>query len=180
MPEKVFVIILPSGARIDVDTVVSMEHSGEARATKYPIEATGSTPATSASDHVIIEPTTTAVEAIVSDSPLDITAAPAVSHRASAVWGMLESISRGGMVVEVFAGLRYYPRALLQRLTTTEDLSNSGWLRFKVTVQELLTSSSKTAKIKVKHKHKHKPKVQKGPKFKDKIKAVVEGKANSI
>lgn len=177
-----FVIVLPNGRRIEADTVVSLRHSSEAKATKYPVEGRDGKPASSATDHVVREPRSTEVEAIISDTPLDPALQPVVANRAEMAWLLLEATAEAGQPVQVFAGMRMYDRALLQRLECEETVQTLGWVRFKLQVQELLTATSRTARLRVsvKSKHKHKPKAQNGVKFKDKIKAVVDGKATGV
>lgn len=176
-----FTIVLADGRAIECDTVISLSHSVDAKATKFPVEADQGG-LTSIQDHVIHEPRSSEVEAIVSDTPLLLTLEPRVPNRAETVWQMLESAVELGKAVQVLAGYRIYAQAVLLSLRTEDVVANMGMLRFKVTVQELLTATSRTARLrkKVKTKAKHKVKVQQGVKFADKIKAVAAGTASSV
>lgn len=177
---KRFTILLSDGRLIECDTVVSLSHSVDAKATKFPVESDQGG-MTSEQDHVVREPLSSEIEAIVSDTPL-LALEPRVPNRAETVWQMLEAAAQLGKAVKVQAGYRNYERALLLSLRTEDVLVNMGQLRFKVTVQELLTATARTARLrkKVKTKAKHKVKVQQGVKFADKIKAVAAGTASSV
>lgn len=176
-----FTIVLADGRLIECDTVVSLSHSVDAKVTKFPVEADQGG-MTSVQDHVVREPRTSDVEAIVSDTPLLRTLEPRVPRRAETVWLMLEAAAEQGKAVQVMAGYRTYERAVLTSLKTEDVIANLGQLRFKVTVQELITATARTARlrVKVKTKAKHKVKVQQGVKFADKIKAVAAGTTNSV
>lgn len=178
---KRFVITFADGRRLDCDTALVLEHSLDAKPTSNPVEADSGGVAHS-QDHVVIEPRTTDVEAIVSDTPLDPSLQPQAPGRVEAAVALLEQGVQAGMPVQVQAGLRTYARATLGGLRYDESLLNSGQFRFKLVVHEVLIATSRTAVVKrrVKNKGKGMAKAHKGVKFADKIKAVATGTATTI
>ena len=171
-----FVIVFPDNSMIECDTVVSIEHSIEAQASKFRVE-TGA----KRTDHTVVDPKTSKIEAIVSDTPLDQLLQPQNPNRSQRAFDMLEKALTDRPIVSVFAGRRYYPQAIITLFSGTDNIDNLGQLRFNCAVQEFVETTVQTVQVRrVAKPSNHKPKAKLGTKFADKIKAVAEGKAAGV
>lgn len=170
-----FVIVFPSGATLEADTVLSVEHSLDAEATKFPTE-TGA----KSTDHTIIEPKTSAIEAEVSDTPLDKSLRPRGPSRANQAFLLIEKAMEDRMVCAVFTGLRTYPHALLTSFRATDSIDNLGKLVFSLTVQEYRETTATSVSRRVTKVSNHKPKAKLGAKAADRIKNIAAGKAQTF
>jgi hypothetical protein len=169
-----FIVILADGRTVEADTWRSFKHSLEVQPTKYRVE-TGVKPI----DHAVLEPKTSSIEAVYSDTPLDPTIAPGGPFRSQRCWLWLQEAAEARNPVQVYAGLRYYPAAILTSLGTDESLSTAGSVVASISIQEFLSTQSLVVRT-VKRKAKQKKKVQNGQKFADKIKAVAAGTQETI
>ncbi len=176
MLNRRFVIVFSDGRKLECDTAVTFSHSLDAKPTSNPVEA-DSGGVVHIQDHVVVEPRSTNVEAIVSDTPLDFSLQPDSPGRVLTAVEMLETAVQAGKQVQVNAGLRTYARATLGGLEYDETQIALGQLRFKITVHELVTATSRTATIKRrgKSKAKHSKKAHKGMRFADQVKGVIAG-----
>lgn len=169
-----FIIILNDGRRIEADTYTTAKHKVEGQASKFPLSSGAKT-----TDHVVLDPKTTMVEACYSDTPVDESLQPSGALRAQRVHAWLEQAIVARLPVQVFAGYKVFPAALLTMLEVDDTLANAGMLRASLRIEEQLTVTARTVQL-VKRKAKHKPKAQKGQKFATKIAAVKAGTAASV
>lgn len=166
-----FTIILNDGRVVEADTWRNIQHSAEATPTKYRVSS-GVKPI----DHTVLEPKTTQITALYSDTPLDATIAPGGPFRAQRVYQWLQQAMDDRNPVQVYAGLRYYPAAIISSLSADESFATAGTLVASITVQEFRTAQSLVVKVRtVKRKSSHKKKIQTGQKEAEKIAAVQAG-----
>ena len=166
-----FIVILADGRTVEADTWRNLKHSSEATPTKYRV-STGVKPI----DHAVLEPKSTQITAIYSDTPLDANIEPGGPFRSQRCWQWLQQALDDRNPVQVYAGLRYYPAAIISSLSTDESLQTSGSVVVELAVQEFRTSQSLVVKVRtVKRKASHTKKIQKGQKEAEKIAAVQAG-----
>lgn len=124
----------PRVGTIDLDVTITEQHRYNSRVTNYPVED-----GTIVSDHIINEPDTLTLQALVSDSPLNILALP---NRSVDVFNRLVDIQQRRELVTVVTGLKIYDSMAITSLDVPRNLETGQSLTFTIELQKVTLDTS--------------------------------------
>jgi len=119
---------------IELDVTLRENHRFSSRTTNYPIEE-GST----LSDHIINEPTTVNLSALVSDTPLNILS---FYNRSIDVFNKLIDLHNKREPVTLVTGLKTYANMVITLLEIPRELRTGQSLTFNIELQQIILDNS--------------------------------------
>lgn len=124
---------------IKLDVIISEGASSNARVTKNPVEN-----GADMNDHIIIEPMTFNMTAVVSNSISNILDLPNALDRtrAQSAWNDLLELQTSRVPFTLVQGLKSYNNVVIQSLTESQDKDTSKGLFFTATLTEIIIAST--------------------------------------
>jgi hypothetical protein len=119
---------------IDLDVTITEQHRYNSRVTNYPVED-----GTIVSDHIINEPDTLTLQALVTDTPLSILSLP---NRSVDVFNRLIEIQQKRELITVITGLKIYDSMAITSLDVPRNLTTGQSLTFTIELQKVTLDTS--------------------------------------
>ena len=125
---------------LEVDAAITETYTSRAQVTSDPIEY-----GASVSDHIFNQPDTATIEGVHSNYPAIFAAGLRVEPvRAEKLDEALLEAKEKGTVLDIFGSLRNLVNYVITDYTVTRDAATANGLRFRLTVQHLLTVQAQT------------------------------------
>ena len=129
---------------IKLDIIITESASSTSRITKNPVEN-----GADMNDHIIIEPMSFKMTAVVSNSISNILDLPTALDRtkAQSAWNDLLELQMNREPFTLVQGLKTYDNIVIQSLTETQDKDTSKGLFFTATLTEIIVASTDGAPV---------------------------------
>lgn len=131
--------LAPRVGTVSLDVTIREEHRFSSRVTNYPVED-----GTIVSDHIINDPDTVVLQALVTDTPLNILSG---FNRSIDAFNRLIDIHRKREVVTVITGLKVYPNMAITALDVPRDIRTGQSLTFTIELQRIVFDTNVRVQI---------------------------------
>lgn len=129
----------PRIGTIDLDVTITEQHSYTSRVTSYPVEN-----GTIVSDHIINDPETLTLQAIVTDTPLN---ALAIENRSTDVFNRLIDLQKNRELVEVVTGIKVYSSMAITSIEVPRNTATGQSLTFTINMQKVVLDTTVRVQI---------------------------------